>query len=91
MTKIANAVTKGRLATLYALRDVLAADADEAGPNMRVQIGVPLQKLLAEIDELERAEPEESASDDIARELKAGLADASVVQIAGRRRKSGTG
>jgi hypothetical protein len=46
---------------------------------------------LDKISDLEAATPEVSTSDDIARELASGLADAKVVQLAGRGRKRSAG
>jgi hypothetical protein len=82
---------KGHLQTLRAMRDKLAADMDVADPSVVAQLNGQLMRLLDKISDLEAATPEVSTSDDIARELASGLADAKVVQLAGRGRKRSAG
>jgi hypothetical protein len=88
---VAEGVVASHVAGLRAMRDKLAGDMDEAPPAVVAQIAGQLRIVLAELATLEAATPEVSASDVIARDLAAGLAEAKVVPIAGRGRKRRTG
>jgi hypothetical protein len=73
------------------MRAALAAAMERAEPSVVAQINAQLMRLLERIAILEAASPEESSSDDIARELAEGLAGAEVVQLAGRGRQRRSG
>lgn len=88
---VAKGVAASHLKGLQAMRDKLAGDMDQAPPAVVAQIAGQLRIVLAELAVLEAATPEVSASDVIARDLAAGLADAKIVPIAGRGRKRRTG
>ncbi len=82
---------KGRLPGLIAMRDTLAAAMDAAEPQVQAQLAAQLGKVLEQIEVLQLQRPEVSESNDIAADLAAGLADANVVQLAGRGRKPRAG
>jgi hypothetical protein len=73
------------------MRDTLAAAMDAAEPQVQAQLAAQLGKVLEQVEAIEARAPEVSESDDIKRDLAVGLADASIVQLAGRRRQSRTG
>lgn len=80
-----------RLDRLKTIRDQLTTALGEAEPAVMAQLAGQLSKVLEQIDAIESLVPEESESDDIKRGLAAGLAEAEVVQLAGRRRKPRAG
>jgi hypothetical protein len=49
---VADAVKTGRIAGLEAIRDKLAADLDEASPQVSAQLSAQLRATLAELEEL---------------------------------------
>lgn len=81
---IVDAVRKGRVAGLEAMRDKLAADMDDASPQVVAQIAARLQAVLLELAELQ--EPEGvSAFDDLARRREARISAADGAAPARRR------
>jgi hypothetical protein len=70
---IADAVKESRVAGLRAMRDKLAADMDEAEPQVVAQVAARLQAVLKELDDLD-APGELDAFDDLARRREARIA-----------------
>jgi hypothetical protein len=82
---------QSRLEGLKAMRDVLAGAMDAAEPQVQAQLAAQLAKVMEQVEAIEQQRPEVSASDDIAGDLKVGLAKAAVVELAGRRRQPRAG
>jgi hypothetical protein len=86
---IAEAVTKGRVAGLQAMRDKLARDMDEAPPQVVAQVAARLQAVLKELAEID-APQEVSKLDDLSRRREARLTGTDDAAPAGGRRKRGS-
>lgn len=84
MAELTVEASKGRLEGLRALRDVLAATIESAGPEQTAALARQLRDVLGDIDALERAKGRKgSLVDELADRRKARGSDAEGVAGSG--------